>query len=101
MATLEWKCMACNWIGTSEQIKADDKESNFSPICGDYDVFPQRYFRCLICGFEAEQFEFFPELPADLDPEEDPETLREDEPVNHDRPSDGEACESYTWIQVR
>ncbi|MFZ6015735.1 MAG: hypothetical protein ACOYUZ_05280 [Patescibacteria group bacterium] len=102
MATLEWKCMNCNWVGTPLEIKVDEEDSHYCPACGDYDVFPQRYFLCLHCGFKAEQFEFFPELPADLDPEEDQEEqYLFNEPEHHDRPSDGEKCECWNWIQIR
>ena len=101
MAALEWKCMVCNWVGTPLEIKTDENDDHFCPACGDFDVFPQRYFRCLICGYEAEQYDFFPELCADEDPEEDMDWDFVNDPVNHERPSDGDECESYIWIQIK
>lgn len=93
--------MHCEWAGHSSEIIYENG-SALCPKCGDEDVFPQRHFLCLQCGYKAEQFEFFPELSADSDPEEDlVELYYMKDPILHHRPSDDEECESYKWIQIR
>ncbi len=108
MATLEWRCMTCDRTFRSDELKKDQGGTPICPYCQDYDVFPQRYFRCMQCGFEAEQSVFFPDISADLDPEVDQEgSLINNDPVYHSSTSDDpdasgdEECESYRWIQIR
>jgi DNA-directed RNA polymerase subunit RPC12/RpoP len=108
MATLEWKCMACDRIFKPDELIADTSGAPMCPSCKGYDVFPQRYFRCCKCGFEAEQHDFFPEISLDMDPEDnEEETLLKNYPAYHVRwadnlyDPDGEECESYQWIQIR
>ncbi len=101
MATLEWRCMACDRIMKPDELIKAGEGTPMCPYCQDYDVFPQRYFRCLKCGFEAEQDSFFPGMPADADPEETKESYWRVDPAYHENHHNGNDCESYHWIQIR
>lgn len=55
MATDYLRCEYCGHIALVEEFDSD------CPECSQGDVFPYRKFRCLDCGTEDEQDEFFGE----------------------------------------
>lgn len=97
MATLLYKCMYCGWKGSPNEVAQDQDDGKFSicPKCGDEDIFEQRFFICLDCGFEAEQVEFFPGLCADEDPSEMPGGKLHSEHVKNRK-----SCRSNNWKQI-
>lgn len=117
MATKNWKCDACGYIGNTEKFATGDNDS-VCPECGEEDnVFPHRMFRCLGCKFEADQPEFFKvvtpksdrdrsdgpaaasQVPSDPDPTEE-KWKRNCQRVMNEHKRNEKVCGSTKWKQI-
>lgn len=109
MATKEWKCYACNTIDKERKFRG--KDAHRCPKCDKEEfAFPYRVFRCVGCGYEAEQGKFFASPcrggkmeEASLDPDPREEKWKLDECPNPENQYKGEdeKCRSRRYKQVR
>lgn len=96
MATTHYRCESCIQVFPCSRIIVDQNKAQVCPHCRSEDIFPFRLFKCATCGFQGDQYEFFPESAGDPDP------VEERWPYNCliEQGSDYNACGGTEYVQV-
>lgn len=68
MATTHFRCESCLRVFPFSRIAIGQNKAEVCPNCYSEDIFPFRLFACNTCGFQGDQYEFFPESAGDPDP---------------------------------